>query len=253
MNAACTVIWKTHNVVRGSSQTFGRADDGSVVRVAFAEDCPATTQLESIWPPLGLSRHTDPPSPPALELTVSGDVDRCRSALALFAAERLSHHVAVHAGLIVMNDMAVVLSGPSMSGKSTLCEAAGQIGLRVLSDEYALLRDDGRVEGWPRPIRLRTAEGTWKEGGTPVNDSQPYPVGLVATLTYLAGQQGLDIGRCSPGEAVMDLLANTICAQSRPNQAFNAAVTLARSCSAVRGIRGEADESAVAILELLRD
>jgi len=247
------VIWKTQNVVRGSSETFGRADDGSVVRVTLAEDSPAATQLESIWPRLGLSRHATPPSPPVLELTVSGDLDRCRSTLALFAAERLSHHVAVHAGVIVVNDMAIVLPGPSMSGKSTLCEAAGQIGLRVLSDEYALLRDDGRVEGWPRPIRLRTAEGTWKEGRTPVTATQPWPVGLVATLTYSAEQRGLDIRSCSPGEAVMDLLANTICAQSRPEQAFNAAVTLARSCSAVRGIRGEADEAVAAIRELLRD
>jgi len=239
-------------VVRGSSETFGRADDGSVVRVTLAEHSPATTQLESIWPPLGLSQHATAPSPPVLELTVSKDIDRCRSALALFAAERLSHHVAVHAGLIVVNDVAIVLPGPSMSGKSTLCEAAGQIGLRVLSDEYALLRSDGRVEGWARPIRLRTTEGTWKEGGTPVIATQPRPVGLIATITYSTEQHGLDIRNRSPGEAVMDLLANTICAQSRPQRAFSAAVTLARSCSAVRGIRGEADEAVVAIRELLR-
>jgi len=85
-----------------------------------------------------------------------------------------------------------------------------------------------------------------------VETTRPYPVGLVATLKYSPQQERADIRSCSPGDAAMDILANTICAQSSPNRAFDAAVTLARSCSAVRGIRGEADEAVVAILELLK-
>ena len=235
----------------GLSKTFGRAEEGSVVRVLFSDDAQSAAQLESIWPPLGLSRHETPPSPPVLEVALSEGLDRGRSALALFAAERLSHHVAVHAGLIVLGGVAIVLPGPSMSGKSTLCEAAGNRGLLVLSDEYALLRNDGRVEGWPRPIRLRTTEGSWKNGTTPVTSTQPYPVGMVAAMTFSAEQQGVEIRNCSSGEAAFDLLANTICAQSHPKRAFNAAVSLAKSSSAVRGVRGEADEALVAILALV--
>jgi len=47
---------------------------------------------------------------------------------------------------------------------------------------------------------------------------------------------------CSPRESALDVIAYTICAQLHPKRALKAAVSLAKSSSAVRGVRGEADE-----------
>jgi len=228
---------------------FGRGDDGSVIRFEFPDEDQSAAQVQSIWPPLGLSQHDTPPSPPMCELSISMGWEQCKSALGLFAAEHLIDYVAVHAGLIVIGNSAVILPGPSLSGKSTLCEAAGSLGLRVLSDEYALVKPDGTVVGWPRPIRLRNPDGTWRHGQTPVTATRPYPVGLIATLTFTEGVSGAEFGPCTPGDATLDLLANTVCAQLRPEVAFHTAVHLARSCPAVRGMRGEAEEAVASLIE----
>lgn len=68
-----------------------------------------------------------------------GGWDRVESELALFAAERLENLVAVHAALILRQGRALLVPGPSYSGKSTLAVAAAAAGAAVLSDEYALV------------------------------------------------------------------------------------------------------------------
>jgi len=65
-----------------------------------------------------------------LGVTLSEGLDRGRSALALFAAERLSHHVAVHAGLIVVNGIAIVLPGHRFLGRERSARQRAKAGFR---------------------------------------------------------------------------------------------------------------------------
>ena len=53
--------------------------------------------------------------------------------------------------------------------------------------------------------------------------------------------------------AVLGLLANTVCARSRPDEALDAALAIARSARAVAGPRGEAADAVVELLALLHD
>lgn len=62
----------------------------------------------------------------------------------------------VHASCFVADGLAVLLSGPSGSGKSCLALAADVAGLPVLSEDivYVQLRPLPRVWGWPGPAHL---------------------------------------------------------------------------------------------------
>ncbi|MFM2183543.1 MAG: hypothetical protein RJB61_1837 [Actinomycetota bacterium] len=187
------------------------------------------------------------------------------SALGLFAAEHLRELVAVHAAVLMTDGGAVLVPGASYSGKSTLCAAAVDAGVEVWGDEFALLHRDGRVSGWPRPIRLRTASGIVRRplnghglhGGDGMHgahddrDSRPLPgparVALVAAVAY--SSSGWSVTTSTAAEVVVDLLANAVPAARRPAESFTAAVAVSTSAVGVRGTRGEAAEA----VERLRD
>ena len=65
----------------------------------------------------------------------------------------------VHASCFVADGLAVLLSGPSGSGKSCLALAAHAAGFPVLSEDIAYVQVDPqlRVWGWPGPVHLLPA------------------------------------------------------------------------------------------------
>ena len=96
------------------------------------------------------------------ECAVSRDfLDGCRlgeevfDALILFLLTR-SGRTPIHAAGFVVGDLAVLLAGPSGSGKSCLAHAAQEAGLDILSDDtvYLQLKPKLRIWGVPRPIHL---------------------------------------------------------------------------------------------------
>ncbi len=65
-------------------------------------------------------------------------------------------HLTLHAGVVERQGRALILSGDTGAGKSTLTAALAFSGFRLLSDEMCLLSPvDGRVQPVPRPISLK--------------------------------------------------------------------------------------------------
>lgn len=236
---------------------WGVADDGAIVEVAVHHTI--TNALLDRWPPIGLARSDQPIGPVAHRITVGRSVDdgqpwvgsdRVESELALFTSERLAGLVAVHAAVIVRGSRAMVVPGTSGAGKSTLCVAAAAAGADVLSDEYALIDPTtGVVTGWRRPVRVRRPDGRVDRLDI-ATESGPVPVGLVALVNHTVDNAD-SWAPISRADAVLGLLANTVCARSRPDEALDAALAIARSASSVAGPRGEAAQAIVELLALL--
>ncbi|MEO7572228.1 MAG: hypothetical protein ABIX10_07310, partial [Acidimicrobiales bacterium] len=158
---------------------------------------------------------------------------------------------AVHSAGIVVDGRVLMLPGPSGVGKSSLCVAAVDAGLPVITDEYVLVyAAAGVVVGWRRPVRVRRPDGGVDRLDL-VQPSDPLPVGLVAVTTYVPGAT-IAVEPVRSSEAVMRLLANTVCAQSRPDAAMDAALSVARSSRAVVGTRGEAATAIRHLASLMR-
>jgi hypothetical protein len=236
---------------------WGVADDGAIVAVAVHHSI--ADSLVDRWPPTGLARSDQPTAPVAHRITVGRSVDdgqpwrgrdRVESELALFASERLAGLVAVHAAVIVRGSKALLVPGTSGAGKSTLSVAAAAAGAAVLSDEYALVDPtSGWVTGWRRPVRVRRPGGGVDRLDI-ATESGPVPVGLVALVRHDAGASH-PWAPISRTDAVLGLLANTVCARSRPDEALDAALVVARSAVAVAGPRGEAEHAIVELFALL--
>lgn len=182
-------------------------------------------------------------------------LDVLESDLQMYVAEFARDRVFVHAGVVGWNGRAIVLPGRSFAGKSTLVAALLRAGATYYSDEYAVLDDHGNVHPYPRRLSLRQPDGpqrrrcTAADLGAEAGDS-PLPVGLVAVTRYRAG--GCWRPReLSAGRAVLDLMHNTIPAERAPDRVLGPLERVSVSARAVAGVRGEADETAAAILSEL--
>src|SRR5215831_2410197 len=82
-------------------------------------------------------------------------LDQFESHLQLTVAEYAPRHIFVHAGVVAWNGNAILIPGPSFSGKSTLVAELLRAGATYYSDEYAVIDDQGKVLPYPRDLRIR--------------------------------------------------------------------------------------------------
>lgn len=174
--------------------------------------------------------------------------------LQLYIAERARRRIFVHAGVVGWNGTAILLPGPSHTGKSRLVTALIRMGATYYSDEYAVLDLRGRVHPYARPLLFRRRAGdphpdrlTAEELGASVGE-EPLPVGLVALTRYEEGARWRG-RRLSPGHAILALLENTVPARRRPKAALSTLQAALANAKVIRGARGEAEDFAVRLLD----
>jgi hypothetical protein len=237
--------------------------DGAVFGVHvthWPEEEPPTrapTIFGSYWPPMGV-KVDDTVSKSVereffVDLSSEDSLVRFESDFGLYVSEKLPGFVAVHAALLHVDDAVVIVPGKSGVGKSSLCVAAMDAGWEVWSDEYCLIdTSTGEVSGWPRPVRQRLAGG----GVRRIDHQGPVGPGQathVLTMTYSADVSGLALEPMSPGQVAMDLMANTVCARSRPEETFRATTALAKTVNGFTGHRGDVASCLEALREVFRE
>ena len=79
-----------------------------------------------------------------------------------------------------VDDRALLIPGATFTGKTTLVQALVQAGATYYSDEYAVLDDAGLVHPYPRPLSIRSTDGSavrerraGPPGGSPPSTSAP--------------------------------------------------------------------------------
>lgn len=169
-------------------------------------------------------------------------------------ASEASQDIFVHAGVVAWDGRAIVIPGPSMSGKTMLVAALLHAGATYYSDDYAVLDENGSVHPFPRPLSLRHANGERRkaepaEFGAPVGE-HPLAVGLVADTAYQPGASWR-ARTLTPGQALLALLKNTVPAQTRTRAALPVLGKVVLRATAIRARRGEAEEMAHHLLQYL--
>lgn len=251
--SAPVVVWAVADNGAAAVITLQGEGAGAVGDAIVGGDVPLW------WPARGLTVGGAGTPPTGTEVAVrcvvhvdrEASCTRAESDLGLFAAEWVDGFVAVHASLMRVQGRVLMFPGPSFAGKTTLCVAASEAGYEVYSDEYALIDTaTGLVVGWPRRLRVRTpSEGI--ERRDVCVDHGPMTVDLVATVKYAKDLEvPVDVTPHSPAEVTTALLANTVCAASRSELAFDATVRLARSTKGVGGRRSDAEAALIALARL---
>jgi len=182
--------------------------------------------------------------------TILEDLER---RMKMYVAEMARRRIFVHAGVVGWKGKAIIVPGKSLSGKTTLIMEMVRAGATYYSDEYAVLDMDGRVHPYPQLLQVREPGSGKQKKRTPeeiggVTGTKPLPVGLVAVSPYRAGARWRP-RRLSTGQAVLELLANTVPARRRPEVVMPTLHSAVTEAIVLKGVRGEADRVARFILE----
>ncbi len=189
-----------------------------------------------------------------VEAIVAGEAEALEvveGTLRFEVARRSPRWTFVHAGVVGWQGRAIVIPGESFSGKSTLVDALVAAGATYYSDEYAVLDRRGRVYPFPQPLTRRLASGARERVAVAalagVVGTEVLPVGAVVSTRYNPGASWNPV-HLSPAQGVLALLANTIQAQANPARVMRVLARVAETARMMDGVRGEADETARALL-----
>lgn len=178
------------------------------------------------------------------------------TSLKMYVAEMARRRVFVHAGAVGWNGNAIIIPGRSMSGKTSLVKELVRAGAAYYSDEYAVLDMNGRVHPYPQPLAIRMP-GSFKQrkygaeelGGS--TGTAPLKAGLVIVSRYRTDARWRP-REITAGQAVLDLLANTVPARRKPEVVIPTLQKAVSEATILKGARGEAEETARLILQRMR-
>lgn len=182
--------------------------------------------------------------------------------------QRLNHHLLLHAGVVEKQGRALVLPATPGSGKSTLTAALTQRGWRLLSDEFGVLDlDAGLFRPMLKPVALKNASIDVIQRFAPAAAFGPrFPKTRKGTVSHMApSAHAVDARRrgAAPGLVILPrwqaghptrwepiepdvtfaaLAFNAFNYQLIGEAAFDAVVTLARTCPAWRLTYSDLDE-----------
>jgi hypothetical protein len=184
-------------------------------------------------------------------LESSPDLDvllhRLESELHFAVASNARAALFVHAGVVAWQGRAILLPGPSRSGKSSLVAALLRGGASYYSDEYAIIDGEGRVHPYAKPLVLRGPEGEHGQAILPLDGRQvgttPMLASLIVSTRYSPGEH-FDPAVRGPSRGLMILVANTLLIRDRPQFALDHLMPIANGATTLEGVRGDADEAA---------
>ena len=182
-------------------------------------------------------------------------VEAMEQEISLFIGEMSKNRIFIHSGVVGWKGRAILLPGPTRSGKSTMVAALVRAGARYYSDEFAVIDEKGRVHPFARPLALRQ-EGDLR--GQPVDITAfggregrtPLQVGAIVFAPYAKGSAWKPEA-ISSGQALLGLLENTLSARSHPERALDVLGTLTQAAACFYSERGDADPVAVRVLNLV--
>jgi hypothetical protein len=161
--------------------------------------------------------------------------------------------VAVHAGVVAWKGQGILIPGSGSLGKTSLVIELLRLGAVYYSDELALFDRRGLVRPYPRPLAVRHGEKRDRYGPShygATTGSDPMSLGLVVQTQFKPGYSWKP-RRVSRGKAILSLLTNAASTARHPHFALSTLTRALGSATILKGPRGEARETAEAILHLL--
>ncbi len=185
--------------------------------------------------------------------TLDALLDRFESSLHHTVAVSARDKLFVHAGVVGWQGRAIVIPGPSYSGKSTFVAELVRAGASYYSDEFAVFDGQGRVHPYRRRLSLRTGSTRTRypvEAVSGPSGTAALSVGLIAITAYRAGAHW-DPKVPTPAQALLALFQNTVVARIRPELALSTLRRVVPRALLLQSDRGEARDTVAPLLHAL--
>ncbi|HEY3997747.1 MAG TPA: hypothetical protein VGO93_02700, partial [Candidatus Xenobia bacterium] len=169
--------------------------------------------------------------------------------LGTFLADHAVDRILVHAGVVGWRGRAMLFPATSQGGKSTMVEYLVRHGAEYYSDEYAAIDPVGRVHPWPRWLSLRQPGGKVRRVRPTRPGQDPLPIGLVLLTRYQEGAH-FTPEVVAAGAGVLEVLAHTVAARTRPQEALPFLREAVSQALIWRGTRGDVSALAPRLFNL---
>lgn len=185
-------------------------------------------------------------------------LERLESQVRLTVAEHAVSRVFVHAGVVEINERAVIIPARSFKGKTTLVVELIKAGATYYSDEYAVVDDKGLVYPFPKSLSVRGIIDDYTQLERPVSfyggkaGTKPVQAGLILVTEYVKYSRWKPIP-ITQGESVLELINNTVPIRNRPEQSLKVLNKLANRAYSYKTKRGEAERFAGKLYELCKN
>jgi serine kinase of HPr protein (carbohydrate metabolism regulator) len=182
-------------------------------------------------------------------------LDQLGRDLMVHVANHAPDRVFVHAGVVGWQGRALVLPGTSFAGKTTLVAELVRAGATYCSDEYAVLDEKGEVHPYARDLRMRERGGV-EQRGVGVAELNGSAGDVALAVAHVVFTEYVEGGRWRPervsaGVAVLETMRHSIAVQRTPGRVMATLAKMMETASAVRSVRGEAVETAGALLDAM--
>ena len=183
-------------------------------------------------------------------------LSRIESAVRLKVAEFAVGKVFIHSGAVSWKGQGIIFPARSFNGKSTLTAAMVRMGARYFSDEYAIIDEKGRLHPFPKDLSLRGQANPYDQVDHPVESiggnpgKRSVPVKLVLLTSFEKGAKWRP-KPVSEGQAVLGVLNNAVGIRRDPAFVLPVITDMCRTSSAFISKRGDADETARRIIEIV--
>ena len=174
------------------------------------------------------------------------------STIRAHVAAKTNSWIFVHAGVVEWRGRAIILPGQSHHGKSTLVSELIRIGAGYMSDEFAILDEDGFVHPFDRDLAMRYSGEVQVDvppdefGSKRITGS--LPVGMVLFTKFSeAGAWGPE--KISIGNGILAAIPQVIPVSFNTKFALKVLNTTFNRAIIIKSDRGEAKETAPRILE----
>jgi hypothetical protein len=178
------------------------------------------------------------------------------SHIRLTVAEHAPRHVFVHAGAVSWKGRGIIIPGSSYSGKSTLTSELVKRGAVYYSDEYAVLDETGFLHPFPKTLSMRGIIDDFQQveidvaefGGSVANG--PIQAGAVV-ITRFREDALWKPRRLRSSLGILEMMKHTVPVRRSPARTLAALNRVAGNSLFLRSHRGDAGETAEAILDYL--
>ncbi len=172
-------------------------------------------------------------------------IEYLSSQIRITVAEFAKDRVFLHAGAVSWNGSGIIIPGKSFSGKTTLVSELIRKGAEYYSDEYAVLDKDGLLYPYPKMLSMRGIINDFDQLDTePARfgatiGTEPIPVKLIL-LTSFEKNAVWQPEILKPGEAIMEILRDTIPIRYNPEFVLNVLKNIVKNAIITSSKRGEA-------------
>lgn len=179
------------------------------------------------------------------------------SQIRLTVAEYAPNHTFVHAGVVAVDDKAIVIPAKSFAGKTTLTYELVKRGAIYYSDEYAVIDQTGFIHPFPKDISMRGIIDNQTQveiapesiGGTV--GKKPVTAGLIVITEYSERSKWRP-KTLTAGRGFLELITHTVPIRQNPELAVTALRKMLEGAFIIKSRRGDAGKTADAIIKLIK-